>query len=1052
MHDSTLGPDDPENAAAARPAGEGGQASEALFQFLDRLGQQVSKAVDADEIMAITTKLTAEHLALSNCAYADMDEDADGFTIRGNWHAPGSPSIVGHYSLAAFGSLAVKELKAGRPLIINDNSKEIEPHEAKTFQDIGIAATICMPLVKGGRLRALMAIHDKAPHDWSEYELKVIREVTDRSWAHVQRVRSEAELRASSERFRAAVRATRGVLWTNDARGCMVGEQPGWAGLTGQSFEEYQGHGWAQAVHPEDAQATIDAWTRAVEQRDTFVFEHRVRRFDGEWRTCSIRAVPVTDLTGEVVEWVGVHTDITEERTADQALRESEAQLRLVLDASPGGFYAVDCEGTTTLVSRGFLTMMGFSDESEAVGRKLHDIIHHSHPDGTPYPVEECPIYRCASTGQASHVEDELFFRPDGRAVPVEYWATPIIHDGERIGASCTIVELSERKAAQSALREESRTLETLNRTGAALAAELDLERLVQMVTDAGVELTTAHFGAFFYNVLNEDGGSYMLYALSGAEPSQFDFGMPRATAVFHPTFAGEGVIRSSNITEDPRYGLSEPHFGMPKGHLPVVSYLAIPVISRTGEVLGGLFFGHPEAGRFTERHERLMVGIAAQAAVGIDNARLYQAAQKEVADRMAAEAALREFNETLEARVKQEIDRRSEAEEALRQSQKMETVGQLTGGIAHDFNNLLQIVNGNLDILRQKIPEESTQLRRYAERAMVGGERAATLTQRLLAFSRRQPLAPKPIDVNKLVAGMSELLHRTLGETIEIEAVLTPSLWPVEADPNQLENTIINLAINARDAMADGGKLTIETQNTHLDQGYAAKHPEVASGQYVVLCITDTGIGMDADTIDRAIEPFYTTKEVGRGTGLGLSMVYGFVKQTGGHLRIYSEPGDGTTVKIYLPRMVGEIPEEAERCSPPVAEASGNETILVCEDDDDVRAYSVEVLSELGYRVLEAADGPSALRMLQEQSETVDLLFTDVVLPSGMTGAVLAKEAAAIRPGLKTLFTTGYARNAIVHQGRLDRGVELLTKPFSYSDLAVRVRDILDKSAAAKR
>ncbi|MEO6581397.1 MAG: PAS domain S-box protein [Sphingomicrobium sp.] len=1050
-HDD-IGPDDALDAAASSHAGETSVTGEALFQFLDRLGQQVSKAVNADEIMALTTKLTAEHLALSNCAYADMDEDEDGFTIRGNWHAPGSPSIVGHYSLADFGSLAVKELTARRPLIINDNRKELEAHEAKTFQDIGIAATICMPLVKGGRLRALMAIHDQAPHYWSNYELEVIREVTERSWAHVERVRAEAELRASNERFRAAVRATHGVLWTNDSDGCMTGEQPGWAGLTGQSFEEYQGHGWAKAIHPEDAPATIEAWTRAVEQRETFVFEHRVRRLDGEWRLCLIRAVPVTDATGNVVEWVGVHTDITEERTADQALRGSEAQLRLVLDASPGGFYAVDREGNTTLASRGFLTMMGFSDESEAVGRKLHGVIHHSHPDGSPYLVEDCPLYRCASTGEASHVEDELFFRIDGHPVPVEYWATPIIQDGEHIGASCTIVELTERKAAESALREGSRTLETLNRTGAALAAELDFEKLVQMVTDAGVELTGAHFGAFFYNVLNDEGGSYMLYALSGADPSQFDFGMPRATAVFQPTFAGEGVIRSSNITEDPRYGLSEPHFGMPKGHLPVVSHLAIPVISRTGEVLGGLFFGHPEVGRFTERHERLMVGIAAQAAVGIDNARLYQAAQKELADRMLAEAALREFNETLEARVKQEVDRRSEVEEALRQSQKMETVGQLTGGIAHDFNNLLQIVNGNLDILRNKIPEESTQLRRYAERAMVGAERAATLTQRLLAFSRRQPLAPKPIDVNKLVAGMSELLHRTLGETIEVEAVLAPRLWPVEADPNQLENTIINLAINARDAMAEGGKLTIETQNTHLDEGYAAKHPEVSRGQYVVMCITDTGIGMDADTIDRAIEPFYTTKEVGRGTGLGLSMVYGFVKQTGGHLKIYSEPGEGTTVKIYLPRLVGEVPVDVERFSPPVAEATGKETILVCEDDDDVRAYSVEVLSELGYRVLEAADGPSALRLLKEQSDTVDLLFTDVVLPGGMTGAVLAKEAAAIRPGLKTLFTTGYARNAIVHQGRLDRGVELLTKPFSYADLAVRVRDILDKDSSSRR
>jgi CheY-like chemotaxis protein len=374
-----------------------------------------------------------------------------------------------------------------------------------------------------------------------------------------------------------------------------------------------------------------------------------------------------------------------------------------------------------------------------------------------------------------------------------------------------------------------------------------------------------------------------------------------------------------------------------------------------------------------------------------------------------------------------------------------METVGQLTGGIAHDFNNLLQIVSGNLDLLRQKIPSDAAHLKRYADRAFTGADRAATLTQRLLAFSRRQPLAPKPVDVNRLIPGMSELLHRTLGETIEVEAVLTPRLWTVEADPNQLENAIINLAINARDAMPDGGKLTIETQNTHLDASYTAQNPEVLVGQYAVICISDTGLGMDSETVAKAVEPFFTTKEVGRGTGLGLSMVYGFVKQSGGHIKIYSEPGEGSTVKMYLPRLLGQFEEEIENLGTSAVKAQGEESILVCEDDEDVRAYSAEVLRELGYRVFEAVDGPSALALM-EANGPVDLLFTDVVLPSGMTGAVLAKEAAKLQPGIRTLFTTGYARNAIVHQGRLDPGVELLTKPFSYADLAARVRDILDR------
>jgi signal transduction histidine kinase/CheY-like chemotaxis protein len=587
-------------------------------------------------------------------------------------------------------------------------------------------------------------------------------------------------------------------------------------------------------------------------------------------------------------------------------------------------------------------------------------------------------------------------------------------------------------KEIEAALQTRTRHLETLNETAAAVAAELDLNNIVQLVTDAGVELTGARFGAFFYNTISEAGESFMLYTLSGADRSEFErFGQPRATPVFAPTFSGEGVVRSDDITVDPRYGKNPPNKGMPQGHLPVRSYLAVPVTSRSGNVIGGLFFGHPDVGVFTDSSERLVLGLAAQAAIAIDNARLFEEARR--------------ANQTLEQRVEERTRDLEAAHEALRQSQKMETVGQLTGGIAHDFNNLLQIVSGNLDLLRQKLPEGLPHLKRYADRAFTGADRAAILTQRLLAFSRRQPLAPKPIDINRLLPGMSELLHRTLGETIEVEAVLAPRLWTVEADPNQLENAIINLAINARDAMPNGGKLTIETQNTHLDHSYVAQNPEVTFGQYAVICISDTGVGMDAETAAKAVEPFFTTKEVGRGTGLGLSMVYGFVKQSGGHLKIYSEPGEGTTVKIYLPRLLGTFADQPEEAGLGLPEAQGQETILVCEDDEDVRTYSAEVLRELGYVVLEAGDGPSALALLKA-TDHVDLLFTDVVLPGGMSGAELAREAAKSRSGIKTLFTTGYARNAIVHHGRLDAGVDLLTKPFSYADLASRVRDILDR------
>jgi len=440
------------------------------------------------------------------------------------------------------------------------------------------------------------------------------------------------------------------------------------------------------------------------------------------------------------------------------------------------------------------------------------------------------------------------------------------------------------------------------------------------------------------------------------------------------------------------------------------------------------------------------MISVAAQAAVAIDNARLYRAAQIEIDQRIQAEQRLVELNESLEARVTEEIERRTQTEEALRQAQKMETIGQLSGGIAHDFNNLLQVIAGNLDIIRRTLPEGLPRLMRATENAQKGAERAAVLTQRLLAFSRRQQLEPRVIDPNKLVSGMSELLHRTLGETIQIETVLGSGLWRVEVDPNQLENALINLAVNSRDAMPMGGKLTIETANTYLDHAYAEQNSGAAVGQYVVICVSDTGEGMDAETAERAVDPFFTTKEVGRGTGLGLSMVYGFVKQSGGHLKIYTEPRDGTTVKIYMPRHFGEEPldgaAEEDEMAP---DAVDGETILVCEDDEDVRSYSVEALKELGYHVLEAADGQEALRLLAESKGSVDLMFTDVVLPGGMSGAIVAQRAKELQPGLKILFTTGYARNAIVHHGRLDPGVELLSKPFAFSDLAARIRDLLD-------
>jgi signal transduction histidine kinase len=408
----------------------------------------------------------------------------------------------------------------------------------------------------------------------------------------------------------------------------------------------------------------------------------------------------------------------------------------------------------------------------------------------------------------------------------------------------------------------------------------------------------------------------------------------------------------------------------------------------------------------------------------------------------------LQQLNATLEQRVAEEIARRNEAEAALRQAQKLEAIGQLTGGVAHDFNNLLTVIMGGLETIERQIslmPEvpQFARIMRAQTMAHHASQRAATLTARLLAFSRRQPLDPKSIDVDRLLGGMSELLKSTLGEQVRLEVAGNAGLWSALADASELEHAILNLAVNARDAMPGGGRLTIETGNTWLDDEYVAALPEpVPPGQYVLVAVTDTGTGMDKSTVDRVFEPFFTTKEMGKGTGLGLSQVYGFVRQTGGHIKIYSEPAHGTTVKIYLPR--SHVIPQQERIIPNATLIQGNEAILVVEDHDDLRAYSSGVLRDLGYQVFEAADAASAIGFL-ESSRSIDLLFTDVVLPDGLHGRNVADHAKRLHPTIKVLFTTGYTRNAIVHNGRLDAGVHLLSKPFTFRGLAEKVRKVLD-------
>ena len=737
----------------------------------------------------------------------------------------------------------------------------------------------------------------------------------------------------------------------------------------------------------------------------------------------------ITPIRGETGAVAGIFNQghETTDRVLHDRRREAEAvRQRRLFEQAPGFITALSGpEHVFEFVNRAYRRLFG---DRDFIGRTVREVFPELAGQGFYEWLDR--VYATGERFVAQRVPILLDFpgAPGERRFLDFIYEAVQDEDGAITGIFCEGYDVTDATLAGEALVEQTRALETLNRLAGTIVVEQDPERIVQVVTDAGVALSGAAFGAFFYNVLEPDGLKYMLYALSGAERSAFEtFPNPRNTAVFGPTFRGEGVVRSDDILADWRYG---GHGGMPEGHLPVRSYLAVPVIARDGEVIGGLLFGHAEPGRFTDRHEGLMVGLAAQAAIAIENARLIQGE--------------REANERLEQRVAERTQELTEAHEALRQAQKMEAVGQLTGGIAHDFNNLLAGISGSLEIIERRLSQGRTDgVDRFLQGAQTSAQRAAALTQRLLAFSRRQTLDPKPTDVNRLVFGMEDLIARTVGPAIKVEVVGAAGLWAALVDAAQLESALLNLAINARDAMPEGGRLTIETANKWLDDR-GARERDLPPGQYLSICVTDTGTGIPKEIADRIFDPFFTTKPIGQGTGLGLSMIHGFVRQSGGQVRVYSEEGQGTTMCLYLPRHAGELAGEGEAAPDPLVESGAGETVLVIDDEATVRMLIVEVLREAGYRAIEAEDGPAGLRVLESEAR-VDLLITDVGLPGGMNGRQVADAARRTRPGLKVLFVTGYAENAAVGNGHLDAGMAVITKPFAMTDLANKITDVLE-------
>jgi PAS domain S-box-containing protein len=862
-----------------------------------------------------------------------------------------------------------------------------------------------------------------------------------------------AELRHASEqtttnperRRRIVEDALDHVIITLDPDGYITDWSRGAANILGWSKGEVLGHSGSLIFTPEDrAAGAPEEEQRTARQKGVAEDERWHICKDGRRLWLSGSLVPLRNAAGALEGFLKVARDETKRRLAEEALRESEAHFRTIADNIPQMAWMARGDGGRYWFNRRWHDYTGQSpQQAQGVGwREVH------HPDHLDRVLEG--MRRAWKAGEPW--EDTFLLRgKDGdyrwflaRAVPV--------HDAQGQVARWfgTNTDVTGQHAIEAALRDESRTLEVLNQTGAVLAAELDLGNIVQKVTDAATELSGAAFGAFFYNVVDESEETYTLYALSGASRDAFaKYPLPRSTAVFGPTFRAEGIIRSEDITQDPRYGRNAPHHGMPEGHLPVRSYLAVPVVSRSGEVLGGLFFGHPEPGVFAERAERVVTGIAAQAAIAVDNARLYQAAQREVAARKAAENDLRRLNETLERLVEErtaallrEVEERRRAEEALRQGEKLQALGQLTGGIAHDFNNIVQVIASGATLLQHPGLHEERQA------AILNGltkaaQNAKELTGRLLAFARRQALQPEAFDLNARLEGMVELLRRTLGSRIRVETDFAIDLWPAQADPNQLEVAVLNLAANARDAMPpEGGVLTLTTRNATLKAT-----PERAAGEYVCLAVKDTGKGMSSAVLARAFEPFFTTKGPDLGTGLGLAQVHGFAKQSGGDIAVESTPGQGTIIFFHLPRATtAEVERQGTmaRAAEPAGTAwehRESKTVLVVDDNPDVASFAATMLEGLGYTTRRAANAGEALSVL-ETDKTVDAVFSDVVMPGDMDGVQLASTLRLHHPHLAVVLATGYSETLAEWQGEVV--AEVLSKPYRLDDVVAALERAL--------
>ncbi|MFY9912949.1 MAG: PAS domain S-box protein [Candidatus Sulfotelmatobacter sp.] len=711
-------------------------------------------------------------------------------------------------------------------------------------------------------------------------------------------------------------------------------------------------------IHPDDRDMVEAAIGKVLRgDSEEYASQYRVLRPDGT--TCWINAHGVMVRNGSK-HMIGIGIDITDLKKSEQSLQESQEKYRLLLNSTAEAIYGLDLQGNCTFCNPACARLLGHRSTADLLGKNMHALMHHSRPDGTPYPEEECEIYVAVRQGRASHVTDEVLWRADRTSFPAEYWSYPMYQAGEIVGAVVTFLDISERKQAEQALHESEERHRHLfdNTTYGVFLSKPDGTLL---------DVNPAFVTMMGYGSIEE-----LLACNLGSD-----------------IYENPAVRRSilDSYGESGRVDGSEANFRRKDGKIITV------------RINGGA--SRRDDG--TVDHYEVII---------------------------------------------EDITERRSLEQQFRQSQKMEAVGLLAGGISHDFNNLLGVILGNADLLLEKVPAGSQQ--RYAEAIKKAGSSAAQMIRQLLAFSRKQVLYPAVLDVNAVVSEIGKILHRLIGEDVRVTTDLETGLGPVRADRGQIEQILMNLATNARDAMPNGGTFIIRTANAKFGPEDAARYSYVIPGQYVHLSVSDTGVGMSEEVRTRIFEPFFTTKEKGRGTGLGLATVYGIVKQSGGFIWVSSTPGAGTTFDIYLPRIEGKaaplIPNPLARTEYP----RGTETILLLEDDDCLRELTGEILTGSGYNVIQAGRGDIAVDLATQFKGSIPLVVSDVVLPE-ISGPAAVKKLQLVHPEMKALYVSGYAEVPVAQQ-LIAEGATLLQKPVARMDLLNKVDEMLHRHDAPER